>query len=77
MILPLTAAVITRMIEARPFSLGPIDVNLAQKVAIIEIALHFRDGQGFPISGFPRNLQGGETRGKLFPLYCLNSPGRY
>jgi hypothetical protein len=68
MILPLTAACITSMIEIRPFSIGPIDVNLVQKVAIVEIALHFGDGQGFPISGFPRHLQGDETRRRLFLL---------
>jgi hypothetical protein len=68
MILPLSAALITRMIEGRQFSIGPVDVNVAQKVAIVEIALHFGDGQGFPISGFPRHLQGDETRRKLFLL---------
>jgi hypothetical protein len=66
--LPLTAAHITGMIEVRPFSIGPINVNVAQKVAIVEIALHFGDGQGFPISGFPRHLQGDETRRRLFLL---------
>ena len=68
MILRLTADLITRMIEGRPFSIGPVDVNVVQKVAIVEIALHFGNGQAFPISGFPRHLQGYETRRKLVLL---------
>jgi hypothetical protein len=66
--LPLTAALITLIIEGRPFSIGPVDVNVAQKVAIVEIALHFGDDQGFPISSFQRHLQCDESRRKLFLL---------
>jgi hypothetical protein len=65
--LPLTAALITRMIEERPFSIGPVSVKVTQKVAIVEIALHFGNGQSFPISGFPRHLQGDGTRREFFP----------
>lgn len=53
------------MIEGGPFNIGPVDVRLGQKVAIVEIVLVFGDGQSFPISGFPRHLLGDETRCKL------------
>jgi hypothetical protein len=66
MILPFTAALISRMIEGRPFSIGPVDVIVAKNVPIVKISLHFGDGQGFPISGFPRPLQSDEKRRKLF-----------
>jgi hypothetical protein len=65
MVLPLTAALITEMIEERPFNIGPFDVTVAQKVAIVEIALHFGNVQSFPISGFPRHLQCDDTNGKI------------
>lgn len=66
MSLPLDAALIARMTELRPFSIGPIEVKVAQKIAIVEIGLHFGNEQAFPISGFPRHLQGDETRRKFF-----------
>ena len=60
--LPLTGNLITRMIEEHRFDLGPINVTVAQRVAIVEIALHFSRNLSFPISGFPKHLQQDETK---------------
>ena len=54
------------MIEERRFNIGPFDIKVGQNVAIVEIALDFGDRQVFPISGFPRHLQGDEIKCKAF-----------
>jgi hypothetical protein len=64
----LTGALITKMIEERRFNLGPIDVTVAQRIAIVEIALHFSKGNSFPISGFPRHLQHDETKCEIYSV---------
>jgi hypothetical protein len=61
------------MIEGRPFSISPVDVCVAQKVSIVQIALHFDDGRCFPISGFPRYLHGDDKKRKRFLLYLLET----
>ena len=62
----LSTALITSMIEERRFNIGPFDIKVGQNVAIVEIALDFGDRQVFPISGFPRHLQGDEIKCKAF-----------
>ena len=60
---PLSGTLVTKMIEESRFNLGPINVAVAQKIAIVEISLHFGKNHKFPISGFPRHLQHDETNG--------------
>jgi hypothetical protein len=64
----LTGTLITKMIEERRFNLGPIDVTVAQRVAIVEIALHFSKDHSFPISGFPRHLQDDKTKREIYSV---------
>lgn len=68
----LTGTLITKMIEERRFNLGPINVTVTQRIAIVEIALHFSKDHSFPISGFPRHLQHEET--KRDKLRCSGAP---
>jgi hypothetical protein len=70
--IPLTGTLITKMIEERRFNLGPIDVTVAQRIAIVEIALHFSKQHSFPISGFPRHLQHDETTREIYR--CAGAP---
>jgi hypothetical protein len=52
----ITPEIASKMIQQQQFSMSPVEVALSEKVAIIEILMHF-DDKSFPISGFPRSLQ--------------------
>jgi len=71
--LPLNGTLITKMIEERRFNVGPIDVTVTQRIAIVEIALHFSKGHSFPISGFPRQLQHDETKREIYSVVLVLS----
>jgi len=73
----LTGTLITKMIEERRFKIGLIDVNVAQRISIVEIALHFSEDRSFPISGFPRNLQHNETKREILTISLASASCRY
>jgi hypothetical protein len=55
--LVVTTEIVSQMTQQNQFSIGPVEVKVSERIAIVEILMYFDDDdEGFPISGFPRSL---------------------